>query len=261
MEEGKNGNLTNEQAFSLANISEALIEEDWNSNSADMLSKDETEEEERDKTPDDEEDPKNARPDEREDNQSFKLKYMGQEIEVTKDEIIVLAQKGKDYDRIRTRADEMSSAVKQNSEYMSLLEALASKSGQDVATFVEKTRLAMMSEDNDPLPDSRRRFSLTTAPEHENMNSQERRNREIAEFLAEYKDIAPRTIPEDVWKSVREGRTLLSAYQSYENKILKAQIEAEKKNLENRSRSAGSRQSSGNARPRGEIEDDWYKED
>lgn len=254
MEEERTGDLPDEQAFNPENISEALIEEDWNSDSADMTGKEEAGTQEFD---DDEEEPEN--PDKLEANQSFKLKYLGQEIEVTKDEMIVLAQKGKDYDRIRTRADELSSALRQNSAYMSFLDALARKSGMDVDAFVEKTRSAILS-DNDSLLQSPH-INMTMSAEHEKRVYQERRNHEISEFLAEYKDIDPAMIPEDVWENVREGRPLLSAYQSHENKLLKAQIEAEKKNLENRSRSAGSRQSGGNARPHGEIEDDWYKED
>lgn len=261
MKEEKTEILSDAEEPNISNINEALIEEDWNSGSADMECREEAGKQGLDEVEDDEENPENAEYDEREANQSFKLKYMGQEIEVTKDEIIVLAQKGKDYDRIRTRVDELTGALKQNSEYMSFLETLARKSGQDVGAFVEKTRSVMLSEADNSLLDSSPHINLPTLPEHENLISQERRNREIAEFLAEFKDIDPTTIPEDVWNSVRAGRTLLSAYQSHENKILKAQIEAEKKNLENKSRAAGSRQSSGNVRPRGEIEDDWYKED
>lgn len=243
MEEERMENLSDEQAPDLSNINDALIEEDWSNDSAEMKSGGEAGKHGLDEAWDDEEDLENTEPEKQKAAQSFKLKYMGQEIEVTKDEMIILAQKGKDYDRIRTRADEMAGALKQNSEYMNILDALARKSGMDVDAFVDKTRSTMLKEnaaDNPP---------------------QERRNREIAEFLAEYKDVDPTKIPEDVWSSVRAGRTLLSAYQSYENKLLKAQIEAEKKNIENKSRTTGSRQSSGNARPRGEIEDDWYKED
>jgi hypothetical protein len=83
----------------------------------------------------------------------------------------------------------------------------------------------------------------------------------VAEFLSEYGAIDPRTIPKQVWEDVRAGKTLLAAYQSYENKNLKALIEAERKNLENARKTAGSRQSAGDTRAQGEIEHDWYKDD
>jgi hypothetical protein len=38
----------------------------------------------------------------------FKLKHLGREIEVSRDEMITLAQKGQDYDRIRERADALA---------------------------------------------------------------------------------------------------------------------------------------------------------
>ncbi len=40
--------------------------------------------------------------------QSFKLKVLGQEIEASRDEVIALAQKGKDYDRIRGKLSELT---------------------------------------------------------------------------------------------------------------------------------------------------------
>ena len=38
----------------------------------------------------------------------FKIKYMGEELELKRDEVIQLAQKGKDYDRIRSKYDEFT---------------------------------------------------------------------------------------------------------------------------------------------------------
>ncbi len=207
----------------------------------------------------------------READQSFRLKYMGQELEVSKDELITLAQKGKDYDRIRSRADAMAEALRENSEYRAFLEELASRSGQSLEEFIGKTRQAMNltvsgkptmpsspPADNNP-PGARQ--SPTAETDAGAMSAAARRDRDIAEFLSEYGMVDPRAIPQEVWDAVRAGKSLLAAYQSYENKLLRAYIEAERKNRENRLKTAGSRYTAGATEPRGEIEDDWYNND
>ena len=68
-----------------------------------------------------------------EDTQLFKVKHLGQEIELTMEQMIENAQKGLDYDRIRQDRDTLKSSRK-----MQLLEDLARDSGyDDVDAFVE----------------------------------------------------------------------------------------------------------------------------
>lgn len=206
----------------------------------------------------------------READQSFRLKYLGEEIEVSREEMIRLAQKGKDYDRIRSRADALSDTVRENSGYLGFLEELAKKSGQSLADFVGKTRTAMRASGEIPASQAGVRQSANVASvgsdeQHTGgaqvQSAAGRRNREVAEFIAEYRDIDPRSIPREVWDGVKSGKTLLASYQSYENRLLRAQIDAERQNLENRLKTAGSRATAGTPRPRSEIEDDWYNND
>ena len=68
-----------------------------------------------------------------EDTQLFKVKHLGQEIELTMEQMIENAQKGLDYDRIRQDRDTLKSSRK-----LQLLEDLARDSGyDDVDAFVE----------------------------------------------------------------------------------------------------------------------------
>ena len=70
---------------------------------------------------------------EKEDTQLFKVKHLGQEIELTMEQMIENAQKGLDYDRIRQDRDTLKSSRK-----LQLLEDLAKDSGyEDVDAFVE----------------------------------------------------------------------------------------------------------------------------
>jgi hypothetical protein len=144
----------------------------------------------------------------------FTLKHLGQEFEVSREEVIALAQKGRDYDRIRTRAE-------------SLAERLA----------VTET---------DGLPPERRA-------------AVQARDRDVEAFFAEYgHGFDPSSIPREVWRSVESGRPLLSAYQSYENRLLREKLAADAKNAENHARAAGSRSTDGAGAGRGELEHDWY---
>ena len=131
----------------------------------------------------------------------YTLKHLGQEYTVTRDEVVALAQKGMDYDRIRQRADALMLGQSETGEHS------------------------------------------------------ERRDRELLEFISVYRGVAPEDIPQEVWREVKEGKPLLLAYQSYENKELRARLAADL----NRQRSTGSRATLGAPRERGEMESDWYE--
>ncbi|MDR3278823.1 MAG: hypothetical protein LBT12_08615 [Oscillospiraceae bacterium] len=144
----------------------------------------------------------------------FTLKHLGQAFEVSKEEVIALAQKGRDYDRIRTRAE-------------SLAERLA------------------ITETNGLPPEQR--------------DAARARDRDVEAFFAEYGNgFDPRSIPPEVWRRVENGKPLLSAYQSYENRLLREKLGADAKNAENHARAAGSRSTDGATAARGELENDWY---
>ena len=82
-------------------------------------------------------------------NQRFTLKVNGEEIEVDRDEVITLAQKGKDYDRIKTERDNLkadSATMTKLKGYESFLKELA-ESGETPMTIeqlVENTRARML---------------------------------------------------------------------------------------------------------------------
>jgi hypothetical protein len=146
--------------------------------------------------------------------ESFTLKHLGQAFEVSREEVISLAQKGRDYDRIRTRAESLA-------ERLSMTETVG-------------------------LPPEQRAAART-------------RDRDVESFFAEYgKEFDPRAIPREVWRNVENGKPLLSAYQSYENRLLRERLAADAKNAENHARAAGSRSTDGATTARGEFENDWY---
>lgn len=60
-----------------------------------------------------------------------------------------------------------------------------------------------------------------------------------AEFLAEYPDVRPQEIPEEVWRDAQEQGSLLAAYRKWENAQLKARLEALEQNDRNRRAAVG----------------------
>ncbi len=89
----------------------------------------------------------------------------------------------------------------------------------------------------------------------------------FAEFIREYPDVNAKDIPASVWRSVRRGESLSSAYRKYENANLKAEnerlsrrIEEEERSEKNRRRSAGSQRGSGGSKRLESWEREWYEE-
>jgi hypothetical protein len=279
MDEEKALEMTNEESAGDMEPSEQQIRDDWYGDGLDGRTSIEPDDNGGEPVDDDGDtgvDEKQPDTKAQEANQSFRLKYMGQELDISQDELVTLAQKGKDYDRIRSRTDALSGELRKNSGYLTVLEELAKKSGQSLEDFVGKASRAM-GLSIPVMPASPGTTALTQAPGGETgtprrlsatiqdspgnigeRSAADRRNREVAEFLAEYGTVDPQTIPKEVWNAVKAGKPLLTAYQSYENKRLKEKIDAQCKNLENRMKTAGSRATAGGQRPRGEIEDDWY---
>ena len=82
---------------------------------------------------------------------SFELKYMGETRRVGKAEAIVLAQKGMDYDRIRSERDSMTTELEglradknKLAEYEGFLDKLARSVGQDIPSMIDTTLAKMM---------------------------------------------------------------------------------------------------------------------
>lgn len=141
--------------------------------------------------------------------EDFTLKHLGETHRVSREEVITLAQKGMDYDRIRQKHDHL---------------AQAGNGETDIGAEAS------------------------------------RRQDDIKGFMTAYPEVTPEDIPQQVWGAVNAGETLVSAYARYENRQLKLQLEAEKKNLENLRRGAGSRASAGAGEKTDPLDQFWYED-
>lgn len=225
--------------------------------------------------------------------EAFELNYMGNKETVGRNEVVSLAQKGKDYDRIHGKLDEANSELetlrKQKQEYekySAFLTKLASQSGQDVQSLIDTVTAKMLVDEEAAkgnqiteeialervkLNREREEFEAQKAKgaekaaKQDNANAAEpekdtakaKRQDEFLAFSREYPNVKPEEIPQEVWKDFNAGSSLVGAYAKYENKQLKAQLEAEKQNNKNRERSTGSRTNAGAGKQKDAFDLGW----
>lgn len=205
---------------------------------------------------------------------TFTLKVLGEEKSYTREEVVPLAQKGVDYDRVKGQLDEARNTLKEfekvksdlakRNEQVQFMEELAKEQGQTLDELIETTQAQIMSRKTGKalevckgiVANQRRERELQAqqAKLAETGSKNEKRDAEISAFMKAYPDLAddPKKVPQEVWDAVNAGETLLSAYRAYEVKELRAQLEKQKAEAEkekqkqlNKSRSTGSQKTKG----------------
>lgn len=205
-------------------------------------------------------------------NQLFKIKYNGNEEELTLDQMTELAQKGRNYDHVREERDNLRDKSKDAEEKLAFLEDLAERAGLSVQEQIDRTRaLWLMNDEFDKgneiseadalLRVQRNRTAAQTVQE---TPAENKADIEISRFMKAYPDVRAENIPKEVWDIVNQNEgDLLGAYQSWENRQLKAEIEKLKKeahNERNAQRSTGPRKSSGANKVKDAFDEGWDSE-
>lgn len=211
---------------------------------------------------------------------TWTLRHMDETKNVGEAEMVTLAQKGMDYDRIRAKYDESKPA-------MEILSIFAKQKGVSVADYVSFLRTEAKKADGLSEAEARRSIELedreaaVTAREAEQEAERQaaeqanaaanaaaqRRKADIDEFAREYPDVArnPDAIPKEVWDAVAAGSSLTVAYAKYTAKQAREEAErtrsaaqAAQQNIKNAARSTGSMQSAGqNAGGRDPFLEGW----
>lgn len=211
---------------------------------------------------------------------TWTLRHMDETKNVGEAEMVTLAQKGMDYDRIRAKYDESKPA-------MEILSIFAKQKGVSVADYVSFLRTEAKKADGLSEAEARRSIELedreaaVTAREAEQAAERQaaeqanaaanaaaqRRKADIDEFAREYPDVArnPDAIPKEVWDAVAAGSSLTVAYAKYTAKRAREEAErtrsaaqAAQQNIKNAARSTGSMQSAGqNAGGRDPFLEGW----
>lgn len=211
---------------------------------------------------------------------TWTLRHMDEIKNVGEAEMVTLAQKGMDYDRIRAKYDESKPA-------MEILSIFAKQKGVSVADYVSFLRTEAKKADGLSEAEARRSIELedreaaVTAREAEQAAERQaaeqanaaanaaaqRRKADIDEFAREYPDVArnPDAIQKEVWDAVAAGSSLTVAYAKYTAKQAREEAErtrsaaqAAQQNVKNAARSTGSMQSAGqNAGGRDPFLEGW----
>lgn len=195
------------------------------------------------------------------------LRHMDEEKQVGEAEMVVLAQKGMDYDRIRAKYDEAKPA-------MEMLAQFAKKAGVTTAEYITAIREQAKQAEGMSEAEAKRAVDLEDrearvaveearvnerkAAESKAVNAQtaeeQRRAADIAEFQKTFPEAAkdPKSIPPEVWAEVKAGASLVAAYSKYAVKAATAAKEAAmreaasaKQNNKNAERATGSMKSAG----------------
>lgn len=206
----------------------------------------------------------------------FELKHLDEKRTVNRDEVIALAQKGMDYDRIRAKYDEMKAGETQRNAHESFLKELAESAGQSVEDMIDSARARMLvnkaategktlSEDDAmaQVKQARTAAEQTETAEKPTEKPTEAdketdRQQSFLRFSREFPEVKAEDIPGEVWKDFAEGKgDLADLFARQENKRLKAELAAVKQDAENRKKSTGSRATAGSAKMSA-FDEAWY---
>ena len=206
----------------------------------------------------------------------FELKHLDETRTVSREEVITLAQKGMDYDRIRTKYDELKAGEAQRSAHEAFLKELADSAGQSVEDMIDTARARMLankataegktlSEEDalEQIKQEKAKQAPAEKPESTEEKSTEKdrdaeRQQSFLRFSREFPEVKAEEIPAEVWKDFAEGKgDLADLFARQENKRLKAELAAMKQNEENRKKSTGSRATAGSAK-KSAFDDAWY---
>lgn len=200
----------------------------------------------------------------------FDLKYNKETKQYTRQQVTELAQKGLNYDHVTEQRDRLQQEIAdltkfrdENSAILDTLRAAAEAAGKSVPEYLtsirtnllvaqgispETARERILREDAEQRLHSQQKAEEAEA--NRKRDAEQRQKDDIARFQKKYKDVDPKTIPQEVWEAVRGGELLTDAYGDYQRRELERQLrEANEKlairakNESNRQKSLGSLQS------------------
>lgn len=235
-----------------------------------------TKSEQEDKTdPDDEKSDGQAQEEPEEtQHETFTLKVNKEERTYSREEVISLAQKGADYDRVKEQLSQSREQIESQKEAMDVLADLAKESNLELPKLLDTLRINLLRKQglSDEAANERllrmkaekENASLKAATQAQQVESNaDRAKREVAEFRETYPDVEiTKDLMEKLMPEVSNGKSLTAAYGKLEKAKadariaeLERQIAASQKNAENRAASPGSQKDSGGRRTKTDYDD------
>lgn len=211
----------------------------------------------------------------------FTLKNRDETRQVTREELVSMAQKGWDYDTVRQERDQLRQYREEADPALLMVRGYAERSGMTVEQYLDLCRRQeLLSQGvNEQTADAQIRLEKQqTILEAQTRAAQEARQRQEAEaqkaqeaqaarrkdmedFMAAHPGVKGADIPNEVWAQVAAGKSMTTAYTEYENKQLKAELAAERQNKANSQRSPGSLTNPQGEDTRSELDKIWYSDD
>lgn len=177
--------------------------------------------------------------------QTFRIKYNGQEQELPVSELVTLAQKGMNYDHVYGELNQL-----RNAREFQFIDRMAAQYGMSREEYIEaasrqieEAEIAKQMQNGVPEEVARRLYTLEQTEkqrraQEELRRSEEARRRQYVELAREYPDI--KEFPQEVIEAVAKGETPLAAYRAWDLRQTKQKLEILQKNREVRERTAGS---------------------
>ena len=190
----------------------------------------------------------------------FDLKYNKEIKQYTKQQVTELAQKGLNYDHVTEQRDrlqqENADLAKFKDEYSGVfetLESMAEAAGKKLPEFLTSIRMNMLvaqgvsqetARERILREDAERRLQASAAEENRKSKAEERQREDIRRFQEKYKDVDPKTIPQEVWQAVGKGELLVDAYGDYQRRELERQLKEANEKLAIRAKNESNKQKS-----------------
>ena len=193
----------------------------------------------------------------------FELNYLGNVEKHTREEMIALAQMGKDRDRILQQRDAAQQFRTQHEPMITDLDSIAKQFGMEPTALLNAMETNLLRQQGKTEAEAaaiiranradRQLQAIQTKEQTAQQQAEamrQRQQRDVDEFVQKYPNMDYKTIPAEVWQDVRKGETLVNAYGKYEmqqlraeNQRLQQQIAAKEQNEKNKENSLGSMRS------------------
>lgn len=211
----------------------------------------------------------------------FTVKNRDETRQVTREELVTMAQKGWDYDHVRAERDQLRQYQDEANPALELVRAYAQRNNMSVEDYVDYCRReelmaqgvneqtaaaqvamekqqAVLRMQQEQLAQQQAQRDAAAVQEKQKA---EQRKQDMAAFLSAYPGVKGDEIPREVWEKVAGGVSLVQAYTMHRNQQLEAEIAAMKQNEKNQQTTTGSLAASNEGESRSEIDKWWYEDD
>lgn len=172
--------------------------------------------------------------------EKYTVKYNGQEVELSLDELKTRAQMGMNYDHVKAENDRIK-----NSQLYKMLSRMAQKEGVSLDEYGRRMAEKQRDERLNRLqaegmrPEAAKQFVKMEA-QLADKAQEAAQNAPYLDFVRRFPDVTAEQISPQVWARFHETGDLIGAYTEQENTQLRAQIRAMEQNNKNAQRAIGS---------------------